>query len=143
MASATLAKFDAKGDHAGLLHLDIHEIKGIVVEDDLNDWSIALDLGQQVAQREHGEASVAANSDGLAAGIRQLRAEGVGRGVGHGGPGKGAKQAAISAAHEVPGGPDASGSGVDEKHGVIGGHFVEGGDQELGRTGLISGPLST
>src|SRR5580704_12953003 len=103
LGEVRVLEVDAKGDHAGLLHLDIYEIKGIVVEDDLNDWSIALLLGQQVAQREHGEASVAANSDGLAAGIRQLRTEGVGRGVGHGGPGKGAKQAAISAAHEVPG----------------------------------------
>ena len=50
----------SKRDHPGLLHLDIDEVEGSVVENDLDHGSFSLHLGQEVAQREHGEPAVPA-----------------------------------------------------------------------------------
>ena len=79
-------KIDAERDHAGLLHLDIDEIERFIVEDDLDHRRLPLHLCQQIAQSEHGETAVAAQRDCLSPRIRQLRAKGIGRGIGHRGP---------------------------------------------------------
>ncbi len=114
----------AKGDHPGLLLLDVDEVEGFIIEDDLNHRSLSLHLRQQVAQSQHREAPVAAQGNRLPAWIRQLRAERIGRGIGHGRPGKRAEKPAISAALDVPCQPYACRASVGEKHRVVGGEFA-------------------
>ena len=60
LAEVRVHETSAERDDAGLLLLDIDKVQHRVVEDDVHDAGLALDLGQQVAEPEHGEAAVAA-----------------------------------------------------------------------------------
>ena len=63
-------EIDAERDYARFLLLDIDKIERLIVEDDVNHGRLPLDLRQQIAEVEHREPSVAAQCDGLAAGVR-------------------------------------------------------------------------
>jgi len=67
----------AEGDDAGLLLFDLDEVKSIVVEDDLNDWSSSFHLRQEIAKGKHRVAAVATESNRLRLDM-QLCAEALG-----------------------------------------------------------------
>ena len=65
LAEVRVHEISPERDETGLLLLEVDKIQHAVVEDDVHDAGLALDLGQQVTQPEHGEAAVAAQGDGL------------------------------------------------------------------------------
>src|SRR5229473_739087 len=67
-AEVRVGEVGTERDEARLLLLDIDEVQHSVVQDDVDDRGLALHLGQQVTQREHGKAAVPAQGDGLPAG---------------------------------------------------------------------------
>ncbi len=98
-------------------------------------------MRQQVAQGEHREAPVAAQGDGLPAWICQLRAERIGRSIGHGRPGKRAEKSAISAAADMSCQPYACGAGIGKKHRIVGSDVAQRRSQEFRTNGLDPRPF--
>src|SRR5260370_5311750 len=70
LAEVRVHEISPERDETSLLLLDIDKIQHAVVEDDMHDAALALDLAQQVAEPEHGEAAVTAHGDGLPPGER-------------------------------------------------------------------------
>ena len=65
LAEVRIHEISPERDETGLLLLEVDKIQQAVVEDDVHDADLPLDLGQQIAQPEHGEAAVPAQGDGL------------------------------------------------------------------------------
>src|SRR5712692_2747037 len=131
----------AEGDYAGLLLFDIDEVERFIVEDDLNYGRSSFHLRQEIAHPQHGEAAVAAQSDGLPSWVGQLRAERVRCGIGHRGPRKRTKESPISAALDMPSEPDTRCARISKKHRVVGGEFAQSRSQEFRAYGLDLGPF--
>src|SRR5260370_10639560 len=129
----------AEGDDAGLLLFDLDEVKSIVVEDDLNDWSSSFHLRQEIAKGKHRVAAVATESNRLPPWICHLCAESIGRGVGHGCPSERAEKSPIPAATDMSRQPYDSRSGVSEEKGVISSRIACGFGQEFRTYGLDPG----
>ena len=112
------------GDEAGGLHLQLHEVEGVVVVDDGLDRQLMLGESEQLAQ-EHREAAVTGQRDDLPVRLRGLHPDRLGQRVRHRSVGERAQQPALPVHREVAGRPHDGRSHIGEEDRVVRGRLVD------------------